>query len=60
MIILRIVFEDLRFLDVVEITNQVIRPELLPPFLAVDKPAKDKISILADLLPHDHKNFKHT
>lgn len=42
-VVLRVVFEDLGFLLVIEVANEVVETEFLAPFLAVNEP----ISLLA-------------
>lgn len=37
-VVLRVVFEHFRLLDVVEVAHKVVDAELFPPFLAFDEP----------------------
>lgn len=46
MVVLRIVFKDLRFLLVVKVSDEVIRAKILSPFLAVEEPANNISTVL--------------
>jgi hypothetical protein len=37
-VILRVVLENLRFLCVVKVANEIVEPKLLPPFLTLHEP----------------------
>jgi hypothetical protein len=40
-VVLRVVFEDFRFLLVVEIANEPVEIEVFPPFLTVNEPVQE-------------------
>ena len=47
MIVLGVILEDLRFLLVVEVLNEIISPEFFSPFFAIYEPASPLASHIA-------------